>query len=96
MQPYGDNRSCSRTAARLIRGPGVLTMRDASAVVRELRTQRGWTQQDLATRARLSRSFVADVESGKPTVESAKLFDLFQALGYEVVLRDLATGQVLR
>ena len=26
----------------------------------------------------------------------AKLFDLFQALGYEVVLRDLATGQVLR
>ncbi|RUA26556.1 MAG: hypothetical protein DSY74_04780 [Actinobacteria bacterium] len=96
MQPYGDNRSCSRMAARLIRGPGVLTMRDASAVVRELRTQRGWTQQDLATRARLSRSFVADVESGKPTVESAKLFDLFQALGYEVVLRDLATGQVLR
>lgn len=74
----------------------MLTMRDASAVVRELRAQRGWTQQDLATRARLSRSFVADVESGKPTVESAKLFDLFQALGFEVALRDLTTGHVLR
>jgi HTH-type transcriptional regulator / antitoxin HipB len=72
----------------------VYTMREAAAVVRELREQAGWTQSELARRAQVSRTFVIDVEAGKPTIEASKLFDVFQALGFEVALRDRATGEV--
>ena len=70
------------------------TMREAAAVVRELRDERGWTQAQLAERARVSRSFVADVEAGKASVEASKVFDLLQALGFEVALRARDTGDV--
>lgn len=70
----------------------MLTVREAAAVVRELREQRQWTQAELAARASVSRSFVADLETGKPTVEASKLFDVFQALGFEVALRERETG----
>jgi HTH-type transcriptional regulator/antitoxin HipB len=72
----------------------MLTIREAAAVVRELRYERGWTQTELAARANVSRSFVADVETGKATVEAAKLFDVFQALGFDVALRDRQSGAV--
>lgn len=72
----------------------MLTVREAAAAVRELRENRGWTQMNLATRAGVSRSFVVDVEGGKPTVEASRLFDLFQALGFEVALRARETGEV--
>jgi y4mF family transcriptional regulator len=72
----------------------VLTVREAAAAVRELRDKRGWSQSELATRADVSRSFVADLEAGKPTVEAAKLFDVFQALGFEMAFRSLQSGEV--
>jgi len=72
----------------------MLTVREAAAVVRELRTQRGWTQTELASRARVSRSFVAELETGKSTLEAAKLFDVFQAFGLEIALRDRSSGLV--
>jgi transcriptional regulator with XRE-family HTH domain len=71
----------------------VYTVREAAAVVRELRGAAGMTQIDLAAKARVSRSFISDVEAGKASVESAKLFDVFQALGYEVALRHRQTGE---
>jgi transcriptional regulator with XRE-family HTH domain len=71
----------------------VFTVREAAAVIRELRTAAGMTQSELAEKARVSRSFVSDVEAGKATVEAAKLFDLFQALDYEVTLRHRQTGE---
>lgn len=72
----------------------MFTVREAAAVIREGRVHAGLTQSELAERAAVSRSFVADCEAGKPTVEAAKLFDVFQALGYEIALRDIGTGQV--
>jgi transcriptional regulator with XRE-family HTH domain len=72
------------------------TVREAAAAVRELRESRGYTQAELAQRARVSRSFVADVERGKATVEAAKLFDLFQALGFEMALRESESGEFRR
>lgn len=72
----------------------MLTVREAAAVVRELRDERGWTQAELAHRAHVSRSFVADLEAGKATLEAAKLFDVFQAFGLEIALRDRSSGQV--
>jgi len=70
----------------------MLTLRETAAMVRELRDEQQWSQFELARRARVSRSFVADLEAGKPTVEAGKLFDVFQALGYEVALRHLGDG----
>lgn len=72
----------------------MLTVREAAAAVREERERQGWSQSELAARASVSRSFVADVEAGKPTVEASKLFDVFQALGFEMALRGLHSGDV--
>jgi y4mF family transcriptional regulator len=72
----------------------MLTVREAAAAVRELRELRGWTQAELGGHAGVSRSFVADLEAGKPTVEASKLMDVFQALGYETALRSRETGEV--
>ncbi|WP_407662256.1 helix-turn-helix domain-containing protein [Nakamurella lactea] len=49
----------------------MLTVREAAAAVRELREGHGWSQSELAGHAGVSRSFVADLEAGKPTVEAA-------------------------
>lgn len=72
----------------------MFTVREVAAVVRELRSVAGMTQSELAAKARVSRSFISDVEAGKASIESAKLFDVFQALGYEVALRHRETGEV--
>lgn len=72
------------------------TVREAAAVVRELRETTGLTQQELASRANVSRSFVADVEAGKPSVEASKLFDVFNALGHEIAVRNGETGEFRR
>ena len=99
LSSYGDKCDCGRPASsarvsvRRQMGATVFTVREAAAVVRERRSAAGMTQSELAKKARVSRSFISDVEAGKPSVESAKLFDVFQALGYEVALRDRETGE---
>jgi len=70
------------------------TVREAAAVVREARDLQALTQAELAVRARVSRSFIVDVESGKASVEASKLMDVFQALGYEIALRDMVSNEV--
>ena len=72
----------------------MLTVREAAAVVRELRESRAWTPADLARAARVSRAVGAALEAGKSTVEASKLFDLFQAMGHEVALRSMTTDEV--
>ena len=63
-------------------------------MVRELREERGWSQAELARRANVSRTFLIDLESGKATVETSKFMDVFQALGFELAIRDSETGDV--
>ncbi|MFC8041495.1 helix-turn-helix domain-containing protein [Paenarthrobacter sp. NPDC057355] len=70
------------------------TVREAGPLVRELRETRGWSQAELARRANVSRTFVIDLESGKATVETSKFMDVFQALGFELAIRDSDTGDV--
>ncbi len=48
--------------------------------IRELRRQRGWSQQQLARSAGLSRNFVAQIERGESTPTVATLGRLAQAL----------------
>ncbi len=72
----------------------MFTVREAGPLVRELREEKGWTQAELAQRASVSRSFLVDLETGKPTVETWKFMDVFQALGYEIAIRNRETGKV--
>jgi len=72
----------------------MLTVREAAAAIRELREERGWSQSELAAKAGVSRSFLVDLEGGKPTVEASKLLDVFQALGFELALRERESGDV--
>lgn len=72
----------------------MLTLRETGAAIRDAREKQGLTQAKLASRARVSRSFIVDLESGKPTVEASKLFDTAQALGFEIALRSMDTGEV--
>ncbi|PRB40658.1 transcriptional regulator [Arthrobacter sp. MYb23] len=70
------------------------TVREAGPLVRELREERGWSQTELARRANVSRTFVIDLESGKATVETSKFMDVFQALGFEIAIRNSETGKI--
>jgi transcriptional regulator with XRE-family HTH domain len=72
----------------------MFTVREAGAAIRDAREKQNLTQGELAARARVSRSFIIDLESGKPTVEASKLFDTAQALGFEIALRSRDTGEV--
>ncbi|QSZ50477.1 helix-turn-helix domain-containing protein [Arthrobacter sp. D5-1] len=70
------------------------TVREAGPLVRELREERAWSQAELARRASVSRTFVIDLEAGKASVETSKFMDVFQALGFEIAIRDNETGAV--
>lgn len=58
-----------------------------SAHLKSLRKTRGVTQAQLAKRLGIRQSRLADIENHPETVSSAQLFDLFAALGVEVLLR---------
>ena len=50
-------------------------------VVRHLREERGWSQEQLAEHADLNRGFVGDIERGKAMPSLATLAKLATALG---------------
>lgn len=49
--------------------------------VREARKKRGYSQNELAQRARCSRDTIAAIESGKTTVEIGLFFDVAARVG---------------
>jgi transcriptional regulator with XRE-family HTH domain len=49
--------------------------------VRQLRESKGWTQEDLAGRAGLDRSYVAGIEAGLRNPSTKALAKLARALG---------------
>lgn len=51
------------------------------ARLRDLRTGRGWTQDELARRARLSKSYLSRIEDGERQPSLASLLSLAQAYG---------------
>jgi transcriptional regulator with XRE-family HTH domain len=58
--------------------------------IREFRHQRGLTQQQLAERADMHRSYLARLESGAATEALQQLNRALAALGLEVVVRTKA------
>src|SRR5262245_14011399 len=59
--------------------------------IRKRRTELGWTQDQLALKAGISKSFLSDLENGKRSVSANNLLDIARALG--VSLDFLMTGQ---
>jgi y4mF family transcriptional regulator len=60
--------------------------------IKNRRIELGWTQDVLAEKAGISKSFLSDLENGKRSVGADKLFDIARALG--VSLDYLMTGEV--
>lgn len=49
--------------------------------IRERRQELGWTQDQLAAKAGISKGFLSDVENGKRSVSAGNLQEMAQALG---------------
>ncbi len=63
----------------------IATVRDLGQLIRAARRARGWSQGELAERSGSSRSFISDVETGKPTVELGRVLAVAAALRLDVV-----------
>lgn len=59
--------------------------------IRKRREELAWTQDDLATKAKISKGFLSDVENGKRSIGADKLLDISRALSLS--LDFLMTGK---
>lgn len=57
-----------------------------------LRRGRGLDQQDLAAQAAIHRSYLSELENGKSTEQTERLFRVIRRLGVDVVLRPKDEG----
>ena len=56
--------------------------------VRRARADRGWTQAELASRARVGRPWLSELETGKRTAELGRVLSVLDALGFAITLTD--------
>ena len=66
------------------------SIRDLAAAARGRRLELGLSQSELATRARVSRQWISEFESGKPSAEFGLVIRLLDALGLRLNVDDLA------
>jgi HTH-type transcriptional regulator/antitoxin HipB len=59
----------------------ITSIRDVAAAVRGRRLSLGLSQTEVAIQARVSRQWIGEIESGKPTAELQLVIRLFDALG---------------
>lgn len=64
----------------------ITTVDELAGAVRLARKERGWTQAQLASYARVSRDLVNRLERGSDRVEVAKVLDVLAALGLATVI----------
>lgn len=55
--------------------------------MRQLRTEQGLLQIDLAGLAGTGNRFIVDLERGKPTLQLQKVLDVLDLMGLEVVVK---------
>lgn len=67
------------------------TPADLGLFLRDLRTQKGLTQAELAEELGLNRQYVVELETGKPNLYSDRLFQALRLLGGQ--LRAQGSGQ---
>jgi HTH-type transcriptional regulator / antitoxin HipB len=59
---------------------------DIAAVLKAVREDEGLSQSELADRLAFSRDYVVDLESGKSTIYTTRLFRVLHELGIVVTL----------
>lgn len=59
----------------------IRSINDVSAAVRGRRLDMGLSQSDLSVRSGISRKWISEFESGKPTAEFALVMRVLEALG---------------
>lgn len=64
-----------------MRYPNITYTARLAKVLRRIRREQGLTQADLAEQAGVSRSWLIELESGKPTAEVGKIMSVVRALG---------------
>jgi HTH-type transcriptional regulator / antitoxin HipB len=67
------------------------TPADLGHFLRDLRTQKGLTQAELADELGVNRQYVAELETGRPNLYSDRLFQALRLLGGQ--LRAQGSGQ---
>lgn len=60
---------------------------ELGSLVRQLRTEQGLLQIDLAGLAGTGNRFIVDLERGKPTLQLQKVLDVLDLMGLEVIVR---------
>ncbi len=70
----------------------ITSIRDLAAAVRGRRQNLGLSQGDVARRARVSRQWISEFESGKPTAELRLVIRLLDALGLCLSLYERDAG----
>lgn len=58
-----------------------LTPTDLGTFLAELRADRGWTQAELADELGISRRYLYEIEAGKPSLYTGRLFAVLRLLG---------------
>lgn len=64
----------------------VLSPADLGRFLAELRAERDWTQDELAGELGISRRYLYEIESGKPSLYSDRLFALLRLLGARLTI----------
>lgn len=54
-------------------------------IVKEIRAQKGWTQEETGKLIGVGRSQICNIETGKYDMPASKLLKLLQAAGWAVV-----------
>lgn len=66
----------------------VRTMLDMGLAVKKRREDIGLTQQQLADQSGVSRSWIAQVETGKPSFDVYKVLQVFSILGLQLEVKE--------
>jgi y4mF family transcriptional regulator len=71
----------------------ITSIRDMAATVRGRRHDLGLSQADIARRAGVSRQWVSEFESGKPTAELRLVIRLLDAMGLRLCVDEREAGR---
>jgi HTH-type transcriptional regulator / antitoxin HipB len=69
----------------------IRTPSELGLAVRRARDDRGWTQAELASRARVGRPWLSELEAGKRTAELGRVLSVLDALGLAITLTGAPT-----
>lgn len=71
----------------------IRTVNELGVAIRRTRKQRGWTQDDLAVRAGISRRTLVALEGGNPRGEIGIVVRVIAALDHELAITERSSGR---